>query len=145
MAQAYLLREGLKGTILSADNTQDKIQEKALADIILICKYDTANHIQACTNSFKAWKILKDLYNANGFTSKYLLLQQFFQASQSDFKSVEAYISKLKSILDNLAAQELVMPEIAIIAYLLQNLNSKYNAFVSQVTQSLRVDPKAYN
>ena len=96
-----------------------------------MCKYDTANHIQVCTSSFEAWKILKDLYNLNNFTGKYLLLQQFYQTTQSNFKSVKAYVSKLKSILDNLAAQDLKIPEIATIAQLLQNLDFKFNAFVA--------------
>jgi len=145
MAKAYLLREGLVEAIESAENTQDRIQEKSLGDIILLCEYETANHIQSCKTGFEAWKTLKDLYNSNGFTSKYLLLQQFFQTTQSDFKSVEAYVSKLKSLLDNLHAQDLKMPEIASIAWLLQNLEPEFDAFVAQITQSLRVDPKAYN
>jgi len=37
------------------------------------------------------------------------------------------------------------MPEIASIAWLLQNLEPEFDAFVAQITQSLRVDPKAYN
>ena len=45
MAKAYLLREGLSEAIASAENTHNRIQEKSLADIILICEYDTANHI----------------------------------------------------------------------------------------------------
>ena len=80
------------------------MQEKSLTDIILICKYNTANYIQAYKTGFEAQKTLKDLYNLNGFTSKYLLLQKFYQTSQADFETVKAYVSKLKSILDNLAA-----------------------------------------
>ncbi len=73
MVKAYLLREGLIGAIESPDNTQDRIQEKALADIILMCEYSTATHIQNCTTGYEAWKVLKELYNSEGFTSKYLL------------------------------------------------------------------------
>ena len=116
IAKAHLLREGLANTILTEEENNDRIQEKALANLILLYKYGTANHIQAYKTGFEAWKILKDLYNSNGFTSKYLLLQQFYQTIQSDFKSVEAYVSKLKSILDNLTAQDLKMPEMANIA-----------------------------
>ena len=75
MAKAYLLREGLAKAILSEENNNDRIQEKALANIILLYEYGTINYIQAYSTGFKAWKILKDLYNSNGFTSKYLLLQ----------------------------------------------------------------------
>jgi hypothetical protein len=145
MAKAHLLREGLQEAIASAENTHDRMQEKSLADIILMCEYDTANHIQACQTGFEAWKILKDLYNSDGFTSKYLLLQKFYQTSQADFETVEAYVSKLKSILDNLASQDLKMPEMANIAWLLQNLEPEFGPFVAQVTQSLRVNPQAYN
>ena len=54
MAKVYLLREGLSKAITSAENTHNRMQEKSLADIILICKYDTANHIQAYKTGFKA-------------------------------------------------------------------------------------------
>ena len=37
------------------------------------------------------------------------------------------------------------MLEIASIAWLLQNLEPEFDAFVAQITQSLRVDLKAYN
>ena len=104
MVKVYLLREGLSKAITSAENTHDWMQEKSLADIILMCEYDIANYIQACKTGFKAWKTLKDLYNSDGFISKYLLLQKFYQTLQADFKTVKAYVSKLKSILDNLAA-----------------------------------------
>ena len=131
MAKAHLLREGLDEAIVNPEITQDRIQEKCLADIVLMCEYGTANHIQTCKTGFEAWKILKDLYNSDGFTSKYLLLQKFYQTRQADFESVEAYVSALKSILDNLAAQELQMPEMANIAWLLQNLEPEFGAFVA--------------
>ena len=68
-----------------------------------MCEYDIANHIQAYKTGFEVWKTLKDLYNLDRFTSKYLLLQKFYQTLQADFKTVKAYVSKLKFILDNLA------------------------------------------
>jgi len=45
MAKVYLLREGLSEAIASAENIHDWMQEKSLADIILMCEYDTANYI----------------------------------------------------------------------------------------------------
>ena len=54
IAKAYLLREGLSKAITSAENTHNRIQEKSLANIILICEYNTANHIQAYKTSFEA-------------------------------------------------------------------------------------------
>ena len=79
MVKAYLLREGLDEAIVNPEITQERIQEKCLVDIVLMCEYGTANYIQTCKTGFKAWKILKDLYNSDGFTSKYLLLQKFYQ------------------------------------------------------------------
>ena len=144
MAKAYLLRQGLDQAIQSPEDDNDRLQKKALADITLLCEYGTANHITNCKTGFEAWKILKDLYNSDGFTNKYILLQQFFQTVQSDFESVEAYVSKIKSILDNLTAQDLMIPEMVNIAWLLQNLESDFEPFVAQVTQALRSNPKAY-
>ena len=74
IAKAYLLRKGLAKAILLEENNNDRIQEKALANIILLYEYGTVNYIQVYSTRFKTWKILKDLYNSNRFTSKYLLL-----------------------------------------------------------------------
>ena len=54
MAKVYLLREGLFKAITSAENTHDRMQEKSLANIILMYKYNTANYIQAYKTGFKA-------------------------------------------------------------------------------------------
>jgi len=54
MAKAYLLREGLSEAIASTENTHNQMQEKSLANIILMCEYNTANHIQAYKTSFEA-------------------------------------------------------------------------------------------
>ena len=116
MAKAYLLESELEKAIESEDNNDNRLQEKALAKLILLCEYSTANHIQACTTGYQAWKVLKDLYNSDGFSSQYLLVQQYFQTTQSDFESTEAYVSKLKSIFDNLKAQKLEVLEIITVA-----------------------------
>ena len=45
MVKAYLLREGLAKAILLKENNNNRIQEKALADIILLYEYGTVNYI----------------------------------------------------------------------------------------------------
>ena len=45
MAKAHLLRKGLAKAILLEENNNDRIQEKALADITLLYEYGTVNHI----------------------------------------------------------------------------------------------------
>ena len=54
IAKAYLLREGLAKAILSEENNNDRIQEKALANITLLYEYGTVNHIQAYSTGFEA-------------------------------------------------------------------------------------------
>jgi len=54
MAKVYLLQESLSKAITSTENTHDQMQEKSLADIILICEYNTANYIQAYKTGFEA-------------------------------------------------------------------------------------------
>ena len=54
MAKAYLLRKGLTEAILSEENNNDRIQEKALTDITLLYEYGTVNHIQAYSSGFEA-------------------------------------------------------------------------------------------
>jgi hypothetical protein len=144
MAEAYLVQKDLDKAIQSDGQDTADIQKKALSVLTLLCEYGPANHIRGCSTAFEAWKLFKNLYNADGFTSKYLLLQKYFSTTQSDFGSVEEYISQLKSILDNLGAQKLDLPEEVKISWLLSNLEEEFNHFVAQVTQNLRANPKAY-
>ena len=130
MAKAYLIREGLQEAITNSDPLPDRVQEKSLGDITLLCEYNVAHHVVHCTTGFEAWKTLKNLYNSDGFTSKYLLLQKLYSTKQADFESVEAYVSKLKSLIDNLESQDLKMPKEVNIAWLLQNLEPEFDAFV---------------
>ena len=45
MAKAHLLRKELANAILSKENNNDRIQEKALANITLLYEYGTVNYI----------------------------------------------------------------------------------------------------
>ena len=116
MAQAFLAKEGFAKAVENKAYDIDGAQRKAKATITLLCEYSTANHIINYKTAFKAWKLLKNLYNSNSFTSKYILLQRFFSTSQANFESLKAYISNLKAILNNLASQDLQINYIVSIA-----------------------------
>ena len=141
---AHLTKEGCLDAILNGDVSKAK-SEKALANIQLLCEDGPLLQIKHYTNAFAAWKALKELYNPRGFTSEYLLIKELFEATLDKYPSIEEYLNKVKEISDELKARSLELPKQVVIAWILYGLGDSYDGLVSNITQSLRRDPNAYN
>src|SRR4030095_4359173 len=119
--------------------------EKALANIQLLCEDGPLLQIKHYTNAYTAWNALKELYNPCGFISEYLLIKELFEATLDKYSSIEEYLNKIKEIIDELKVRNLELPKQVVIAWILYSLGDPYEGLVSNITQSLRKDPNAYN
>lgn len=139
--KAYLTKLDLESAI---EGNEEKCQKKAFAEIMLLCADGPLIQIQHCKNAITAWKKLKDLYNSDGFTSKFLLLRELFSSRLEEFDSVEIYLNKIKQIVNDLKAQECELPEEVNISWILFGLTEDFEGFVGNITQALRKDPKSF-
>jgi len=63
---------------------------------VLHYKQEPTLHIQNEETAKSAWEILKNLYNTQGFSSRFLLCNEFLAATPDNFKSLESYLNKVK-------------------------------------------------
>jgi hypothetical protein len=82
---------------------------------------------------------LKELYEAKGFSSKFLISRELINTTLSSCKNnLEEYLQKVKRLCNSLEARNLKLPDKFIAALVLNNLNKDYEYIVAIITQSLR-------
>ena len=141
-SEAVLIKEKLSIT-LTDDLDLDKNCE-ALSIIKLLCEDGPLLQIKNTKTPREAWDKLKKLYNPDGFTTDFLIFKELFNTTVDSFKSIEAYLNKVKELTDNLKAKDITLPDQLIIAWVLNALDESYNSFIANITQALRKDSKAY-
>ena len=139
----YMIREGTNTAIMS-DINDDK-NDKALATINLLIEDGPLLQIQHIKKAYDIWKSLENLYSPKGFTSEFLILREFFDTNLNNTSSMEEYLNKIKQLSDQLKAKDIELPKQVVIAWVLNNLTDNYDGLVSNITQTLWNDIKAYN
>lgn len=143
--QAWLEREnaiGLDGSFSALSSAQNK---KALISIKLMCGEGPVMFIKDVNMASEAWDILKSHYKPTSFTSQYILCKEFFNTILEDFDTIEAYINKIKLLLENLKTNDISLLKQVIISWILNSLDDEYSGFIQNITQSLRQDSEAYS
>ena len=143
-AKAMLTKDDLIKAIKGPD-ASTIANQKALAIIQLLCEDGPLLHIKDMTNAYEAWQRLKDLYNPRGFTTEFLLLRKLFNTHLSTANSMEDFLNTVRRLYDDLKSKDCVLPEQAVMAWILNSLTDEYDAIVSSITQSLRLNSKAYS
>lgn len=140
--KAALIKEDLYMPI-EASSTGVK-NNKAISLLKLYCDDGPLLYLKDIESAQEAWLRLEALYNPKGFTTEYLTLKDFFNTILNDFHSMEEYLNKVKSLVDDLKGKGIELPNQVIIAWVLNSLNDDYDGFIQNITQSLRNDPKSY-
>ena len=92
---------------LKNKNLSAQANIKALSIIQLLVANSPLLHIKDYTKAYKAWEALKDLYNPKGFTIEFLVYKEFFETLLTNFDSIEAYLNKVKELLNILKLYEI--------------------------------------
>ena len=115
--------------------------EKALALIRLAIEDGPLLQIRNFATPSSAWDGLKKLYSPKGFSSEFLIFKEFFDTTLANSNnSVEDYINTITRLTDNLDTRNLKLPDKLIMAWVLNHLTPEYEGFVSNITQSYRID-----
>ena len=141
--KALLIKDDLFNPIEDISYTASK-NNKAISIIKLYCEDGPLLYLRDIVSAKDAWYRLESLYNPKGFTTEFLTLKDFFNTTLSEFNSMEEYLNKVKSLVDDLTGKDIILPNQVIIAWVLNSLNEDYEGFIQNITQSLRRDPKAY-
>jgi hypothetical protein len=85
------------------------------------------------------WERLKALYEPKGFSSEFLTCKDLFSTTLAKCgSSMEAYLTKVKRLTDDLASRNLAIPNKVIAAYTLNNLTPEYENTVAIISQTYR-------
>jgi hypothetical protein len=107
---------------------------KAISVLKLYCDNGPLLYLKDIESAYKAWLRLEALYNPKGFTTKYLTLKDFFNITLSDFNSMEEYLNRVKTLVDDLKGKGIELPNQVVIAWVLNSLNEDYDRFIQNIT-----------
>ena len=131
-----------KATQKAIDTLNKEIDEKspkAAAIIRLLLEDGPLVQVKGIEKAVDVWKRLKDLYEPKGFSSEFLLCRELFDTTLSKSgHSIEAYLTRIKRLTDDLATRGLGIPSKVIAAYALNNLSPEYENTVAIISQSFR-------
>ncbi|XPS72906.1 hypothetical protein M3J07_005050 [Ascochyta lentis] len=144
--QAIIVEKGYLAYILNnpatiVDNIEnlDENAYKATAIIKLALEDGPLLQTQFINNPYTLWNTLKNLYEAKGFSSEFLLSKELISTTLNSCKgNLEDYINTFKRIVNSLESRNINLPTKFIVALLLNNLNKDYEYIVAVITQSIR-------
>ena len=140
--QAILTNEKLLQPILQEGHTKN---EEALALIYLSIEDGPLSQIQHIKSAKEAWDKLQSLYKPVSFTSNFLLIKDLFNTQFTSYNSIEEYLNRIKEIYNDLESRDIKIPEIVVIAWILNSLDESFSSYITNITQALRNDSEAYN
>jgi hypothetical protein len=91
------------------------------------------------------WLKLKELYEVQGFNTRYLTFTTLLSHHYDLSKFIEDYVDQLKTSSRRLQEMDPTFSDWVILTVLLNNLESTFNAFVTAKRQSIRVTTPTFN
>ena len=90
-------------------------------------------------NAEKLYNRLEALYEPKGFSSEFLIAKELFLTTLSrSGNDIERYLTKIRSLTDDLAARDKAIPIEIIAAYTLNNLTREYDYIIAAINQNFR-------
>ena len=85
--------------------------------------------------------MLKNLYKAKKFSSKFLISKELINTTINSYKgNLELYNNNFKRLANSLEAKQISLSNKFLVALLLNNLNKDYKYIVTIITQTIRID-----
>ncbi|RKF60525.1 Retrovirus-related Pol polyprotein from transposon TNT 1-94 [Golovinomyces cichoracearum] len=142
--KAHLTDRGYKAIILS-DESNDDLNDRALAAIHLFLEDGPLLQIQNEERAHVAWKELKSLYSPSGFSADFLVLRELFKCKLKRFGSMEEFLNTIKRLRDDLKTKDLDFPPKYYYFWVLNNLTPEYEMLVLSISQGMRGKTDSYD
>jgi hypothetical protein len=138
---------GNNATSTTSSPTSASIVERKAYSSIMLCLEDGPLLLvhNTCQTARQTWDRLKETYEPKGFATNFHYIQEFLKARPDQYPSLEKYLVRIRSIVDQLTGNGVVIPDTVVMAYILYHLPASYSGYVSTTTQALRKDKDAYN
>jgi hypothetical protein len=141
---SYILNN--PATIVNNTETLEENAYKATALIKLALEDGPLLQTRFINYPYILWNTLKNLYEAKGFSSEFLLSKELINTTLTGCKgNLESYINSFKRIINSLESRNISLPTKFIVALLLNNLSKDYEYIVTVITQSIRTSTSEIN
>jgi hypothetical protein len=77
---------------------------------------------------------LKNLYESKSFSSEFLICKELFNIRLQNTDNLENYLSKIRRLIDDLKAKNIILSDRFIAAYILNNLIKDYENMIAIIT-----------
>ncbi len=121
-----------------------KENDRACATIALSCQNDLKRFIQDLS-ACQMWLKLKELYEVQGFNTRYLTFMTLLSHHYDLFKFIEDYVDQLKTLSQCLQKMNSIFSDWVILTVLLNNLEFTFNVFVMTKCQFICVTTFTFN
>lgn len=111
----------------------DRLNEKALALIILLLKTSQINQVQDCTKASDAWNRLADIYKPSDPIQKVSLYKKLLRHRMSSNCSIMEYLNDFTETSKKLADIGVEINEELLVIILLSSLSNNYQNFVQTI------------
>lgn len=143
-AKAYLISKGKWScvtTALSSSATpeQKNLDQKALADIILLLDPSLYSYVEDADEAKKAWDTLQSIFEESGVLQKVFLLEQFILLKLSDCDSMNDYVNKKVQLYSKVKRSFKLENDVAG-AILLCGLGETYKPLIMSIRDDLSPD-----
>jgi len=118
--------------------------DRACATIALLCQNDLKKFIQNLS-AHQMWLKLKELYEVQGFNTRYLTFTTLLSHHYDLSKFIENYVDQLKTLSQCLQEMNPTFSDWVILTVLLNNLEFTFNAFVMAKRQFIHVTTSTFD
>jgi gag-polypeptide of LTR copia-type len=118
----------------------EKKARKALATIALALSAAEKENIIECTIPKAAWEVLEKLYEGKGRNRKFMLLQELFRMSMSDWGKMDRYLRGVREKMSELSTIGLKLEDDIKLAIILNGLPDRYRYLVVSLEKEETID-----
>ena len=120
-----------------------KRDQKGLATLKLIVEDGPLSHISRAKSLGEAWLILKTFCDKEGFSAIFILIKKFIGIKSSKTK-VGPYLNEIRTLVNDLEAKGVKLPETFVNAWVLERLDKSYDDLKTAIYSSYRDNSNAY-
>ncbi len=125
------------------DDKSGKLNNKALATLVLSMSDQTASQVRDQTTARGAWKTLSALYSISGFSARHLLHTSLTNTNLASCSSIQDFVDTISSLSQQLKDMGKPVEDWQRVSVLLHGLGDSYDQFVSIVLNGARTkDPE---
>lgn len=136
LVRMILVQDDLWDAVESKQEESNKTQQKALARICLMVEPNVLSHIRNAKTAYEAWNNLQKVYEDKGLCRRLGLLRSLFALKLDGYSSMQAYLSKVCDISQQLQDIDAPLDDDFVAVIMLSGLPTDYDPLIMAIENS---------